>query len=68
VFFFEKRTKKLLPFASAAGSVRDSRPKVFCFFSSEKKTVSHYDGATKKHLISVAPLRLGAGVDNDGGG
>jgi hypothetical protein len=36
--FLKKRTKKLSSVAYVAGEDRDSNPKVFCFFSSEKKT------------------------------
>jgi hypothetical protein len=41
MFFFEKRTKKLLPRGVRFRRGRDSRTKVFCFFSSEKKTFAH---------------------------
>jgi hypothetical protein len=35
--FLKKRTKKLFPFACAAGEVRNQSPNVFCFFFSKKK-------------------------------
>jgi len=38
-FFFEKKNQKtFMSLAYAAGENRDSHLKVFCFFSSEKKT------------------------------
>jgi len=37
-FFFEKRIKTFVNIACANGEARDSDTKVFCFFSSEKKT------------------------------
>jgi hypothetical protein len=53
--FLKKRTKKLLPVADAAGSVRDSQLKVFCFFSSEKKTFLLPSAATPS--LPVGPDR-----------
>jgi hypothetical protein len=38
--FLKKRTKKLLSLARAAGEAATAQAKVFCFFSSEKKTLS----------------------------
>jgi hypothetical protein len=39
-FFFEKKNQKTFVYmAHAAGKNRDSDIKVFCFFSSEKKTL-----------------------------
>jgi hypothetical protein len=39
-FFFEKKNQKtFVSWACAAGENRDSGIKVFCFFSSEKKTL-----------------------------
>jgi hypothetical protein len=38
-FFFEKKNQKtFVIIARAAGEIRDSDIRVFCFFSSEKKT------------------------------
>jgi hypothetical protein len=38
-FFFEKKNQKTFAsWAHASGKIRDSDIKVFCFFSSEKKT------------------------------
>jgi hypothetical protein len=36
--FLKKRTKKLLPVLYASGDSATATPKVFCVFSSEKKT------------------------------
>jgi hypothetical protein len=36
-FFFEKKNKTFANCRTSAGWARDSHPKVFCFFSSEKK-------------------------------
>ena len=39
MFFFEKKNQKTFIFmAFGAGEARNSATKVFCFFSSEKKT------------------------------
>jgi hypothetical protein len=39
MFFFEKKNQKtFITRRTFAGEARDSRPKVFCFFFSKKKT------------------------------
>jgi hypothetical protein len=40
-FSEEKNQKTFASLAHAAGKSRDSDPKVFCFFSLEKKTFLH---------------------------
>jgi len=39
VFFFEKKNQKTFILSRVRRRVRDSRKKVFCFFSSEKKSL-----------------------------
>jgi len=39
MFFFEKKNQKTFAhWRTSAGEARDSRPKVFCFFFSKKKS------------------------------
>jgi hypothetical protein len=49
-FFFEKKNQKTFTFlAYVAGENRDSDLKVFCFFSSEKKTFLDPDSKRRAH-------------------
>jgi hypothetical protein len=41
VFFFEKKNQKTLTHGVRRRGVRDSQANVFCFFSSEKKTLGY---------------------------
>jgi hypothetical protein len=43
MFFFEKKNQKTFICCVLWRRVRDSHSKVFCFFSSEKKTFLSYD-------------------------
>jgi hypothetical protein len=55
VFFFGKKNQKTFTHCARRRRLRDSQPKVFCFFSSEKKILSFSAART---WFSYAPNDL----------
>jgi hypothetical protein len=70
LFFFEKKNQKTFDYGTRlSGYGRDSGAKVFCFFSSEKKTFLPLPCPAHQrrlHLRHHACPQLGGGLDHAG--
>jgi hypothetical protein len=59
LFFFEKKNQKTFGLRRVgAGGVTHQETKVFCFFSSEKKTLFHGAAYAGDHILGVFPHQL----------